>query len=505
VVAFGGGRVGIMWSNQAASTTFFAVHNDGDPINTWQPTESVTIPGPGQSDDHLNVKDLQSDSSGRIFAVIKTSLNDVANPSSTAPLIVVVARAARGGWSRATFGTVANCHTRPVLVLDSTNNLAHVYATAPDSGCPYSGTPGTIFEKTSSLSNLSFAPGRGTPVMRTEGSPNLNNVTATKQTVNATTGIALLASDDVLHQYWSSYQPLGTSAPSPPTASFTASPTSGQAPLSVQFTDTSTGSPTTWAWDFGDGATSTAQNPQHTYAAAGTYTASLTASNAGGSSAPATTSITVTAPPPPAGISVVGSRESQNAAAVSAVTLQRPAGLSAGDVLVAAFSADGNPTLTAPAGWTQITSLQPTTGVTVAAYLHVVEAGETATADSWAMSAPEKYGGGMTAYRGVSASHPLDVDAPSTKLATTYVSSVTAPSITTVTNGALLIGGLGADGATSTTTAPTGWTEGYDSIGAQMSEQASKPQATAGASGTATWRMSDSRRAAVWMTALRPG
>ena len=111
----------------------------------------------------------------------------------------------------------------------------------------------------------------------------------------------------------------------------------------------------------------------------------------------------------------------------------------------------------------------------------------------------------MTAYRGVSASHPLDVDAPSTKLATTYVSSVTAPSITTVTNGALLIGGLGADGATSTTTAPAGWTEGYDSVGAQMAEQASTPKATAGASGPATWRMSDSRRAAVWMTALRPG
>jgi PKD repeat protein len=505
VVAFGGGRVGIMWSNQTASTTFFAVHNDGDPINTWQPTESVTIPGPGQSDDHLNVKDLQSDSSGRIFAVIKTSLNDVANPNSTAPLIVVLARAARGGWSRATFGTVANCHTRPVLVLDSSNNLAHVYATAPDSGCPYSGTPGTIFEKTSSLSNLSFASGRGTPVMRTEGSPNLNNVTATKQTVNNTTGIVLLASDDALKRYWSSYQPLGSSAPSPPTASFTASPTSGAMPLAVQFTDTSTGSPTSWSWDFGDEATSTAANPSHTYAAAGTYTASLVASNAAGASAPASTTITVDSPPSTGSITVVGSRESQNAAAVSAVTLQRPAGLSAGDVLVAAFSADNNPTITAPAGWTQITTLQPNTGVTVAAYLHVVGSGETATADSWAMSTAEKYGGGVTAYRGVSASHPLDVDAPSTKLATTYVSSVTAPSITTVTNGALLIGGLGADGATSTTTAPAGWTEGYDSVGAQMSEQASSSQATAGASGPATWRMSDPRRAAVWMTALRPG
>src|SRR6266487_1896791 len=70
---------------------------------------------------------------------------------------------------------------------------------------------------------------------------------------------------------------------SPPTASFSAAPTSGTAPLTVQFTDTSTGGPTAWAWDFGDGSSSTAQNPSHSYATAGTFTVALTASNAGGS------------------------------------------------------------------------------------------------------------------------------------------------------------------------------------------------------------------------------
>ncbi len=47
----------------------------------------------------------------------------------------------------------------------------------------------------------------------------------------------------------------------------------------MTFTDSSTGSPTSWSWDFGDGGTSTLQSPQHTYAAAGTYTVSLTVSN----------------------------------------------------------------------------------------------------------------------------------------------------------------------------------------------------------------------------------
>jgi len=58
---------------------------------------------------------------------------------------------------------------------------------------------------------------------------------------------------------------------------FEASPRTGLAPLDVQFTDLTTGTPDTWEWnwDFGDGATSTEQNPTHTYTAAGKYTVSL--------------------------------------------------------------------------------------------------------------------------------------------------------------------------------------------------------------------------------------
>jgi len=81
----------------------------------------------------------------------------------------------------------------------------------------------------------------------------------------------------------------------PPVAGFTPSATSGVAPLTVNFTDTSTGAPTHWYWDFGDGGTSTNQHPAHTYAD-GTWTASLIASNAAGASSPATAIITVITP-----------------------------------------------------------------------------------------------------------------------------------------------------------------------------------------------------------------
>lgn len=75
----------------------------------------------------------------------------------------------------------------------------------------------------------------------------------------------------------------GGPAGSAPTAAFTGTPVSGLTPLTVDFTDASTDGPTSWSWSFGDGGTSTAQNPSHTYTAAGTYTVSLTVSNAFGS------------------------------------------------------------------------------------------------------------------------------------------------------------------------------------------------------------------------------
>jgi PKD repeat protein len=69
-----------------------------------------------------------------------------------------------------------------------------------------------------------------------------------------------------------------------PVADFSGTPTSGNTPLTVSFSDLSTGNPTSWSWTFGDGGTSTTQSPSHQYSAAGTYTVSLTATNACGSS-----------------------------------------------------------------------------------------------------------------------------------------------------------------------------------------------------------------------------
>jgi len=86
---------------------------------------------------------------------------------------------------------------------------------------------------------------------------------------------------------------------SPPEADFTAEPRSGYAPLTVNFTDVSGGTVTEWLWDFGDGSTSTEQNPVHVYGNPGTYSVILTVTSESGSSRKEKPSyITVLEPPP---------------------------------------------------------------------------------------------------------------------------------------------------------------------------------------------------------------
>jgi hypothetical protein len=88
----------------------------------------------------------------------------------------------------------------------------------------------------------------------------------------------------------------------PPVANFTANPPlASYTGTSVVFTDHSSNGPTSWAWTFGDGGTSTAQHPNHTFAAAGTYTVTLTATNAGGSDGFSVSwhVFDLTPPPPP--------------------------------------------------------------------------------------------------------------------------------------------------------------------------------------------------------------
>jgi PKD repeat protein len=91
---------------------------------------------------------------------------------------------------------------------------------------------------------------------------------------------------------------VGVTVPySAPVAQFSASATSGTAPLALNFLNTSTGTISTYAWVFGDGTTSSSQNPSHVYASAGVYTVSLTVTGPGGSNTKTNSNYITVSPP----------------------------------------------------------------------------------------------------------------------------------------------------------------------------------------------------------------
>ncbi|MGY2078176.1 PKD domain-containing protein, partial [Blastococcus sp. SYSU DS0828] len=135
-------------------------------------------------------------------------------------------------------------------------------------------------------------------------------------TVSAVDGAGNRSAESVAVSVTTPAAPVGV-----PASSFTSSVAGGESPVEVAFTDTSTGSPTSWAWDFGDGSTSTEQHPVHTFVAAGSFVVTLTASNGAGAGAPASQTVTVTEPagPPPVGGEVVAGASAQ-AVSTAAVT-----------------------------------------------------------------------------------------------------------------------------------------------------------------------------------------
>jgi hypothetical protein len=98
-----------------------------------------------------------------------------------------------------------------VLRIDSEHQGLYVFMSSPDSGCPYSGYPGTTFIQSSSTGGVAFPDGRGTPATTDILSPNLDNATTTKQSVSSATGMVVTASNDTTRRYWYADLPLGSS------------------------------------------------------------------------------------------------------------------------------------------------------------------------------------------------------------------------------------------------------------------------------------------------------
>jgi hypothetical protein len=236
LVAFDG-KIGVLWSNQNDGTFYFAYHTDGTAIAlgtslvNW--TGRIVYRQTNAADDHLNIKALHSDPSGNVYAMVKTSYNSLGSPQ----LLLIVGRKQSGSynWNVYIESYRQDAQTRPLLMLDNENRDLYVF-TSDEGG-------GNIFYKKTSMDNVQFASGQGTLFMSASGFA-LNNVTSTKQSVNAATGIVVMASHDneskidssaadyyfhnylTLNSVWPTATPTKTpSVPPPPTPTVTPSPT----------------------------------------------------------------------------------------------------------------------------------------------------------------------------------------------------------------------------------------------------------------------------------------
>ena len=197
-------QIGLMWSNQSEHAVYFATHKDGDPDGVWQPTR-LALGGPKYADDHISLKSLEADASGRVFAAVKTGLNDAASPNPDDPLNMLLVLGQQNQWDSHVFGRVRDNHTKPMVTVDQVNRKLYVFATGPT---------GTIYYKQADLDNVSFPVGLGTPFIKSTNS--INNVTSTKQNITQASGIGargllVVASDNVNRYYW--HNTIDTTAP----------------------------------------------------------------------------------------------------------------------------------------------------------------------------------------------------------------------------------------------------------------------------------------------------
>ncbi|MCV0404469.1 MAG: DNRLRE domain-containing protein [Chloroflexi bacterium] len=268
VVAYDG-KIGVMWSNQNDSTMYFATHVDGAAANTW--TVNPAVQQPQYADDHINLKSLQADADGRVYAATKTSLNN-----GSAPLMLLLVLDGNGGWQRHTVATVANDHTRPLVLIDQQNRQLYWFAAAP---CC---SGGVVYYKQTSLDNINFAPGMGTPFIQSSQDTKINNISSTKQALDSTTGLVAIAGDDGTRYYLHNAFTLGTPSGAPDTT-ITSGPSGDTTATTAAFQFVSSQTNSTFECSLDGAAFSSCASPKsYSGLALGGHTFQVRARNASG-------------------------------------------------------------------------------------------------------------------------------------------------------------------------------------------------------------------------------
>jgi predicted phage tail protein len=291
VVPFNG-KIGVMWGNQTTGIDayFFAVHANGagDAAGDWAVETAMANPGQQLADDHINLKSLENDPAGGVFASVKTSLN-----AANDPLEVLLVRKADGTWTRHTFSTAVYQQSRGIVLLDKENRDLYQFSTAP---CC---SGGTLYYKKVNLNDLTdtynFPDGLGTPFIGLTANPKTNNASSTKQNLDSASDLLVEVGDDSTHVY--AHNIINLPATAVPDTIIDTPPAAGAATtVSVAFHSNLAGA--TFQCRLDTAAFSACISPQ-TYSGltAGAHTVNVRALNAAGTDpTPAAATWTVVAP-----------------------------------------------------------------------------------------------------------------------------------------------------------------------------------------------------------------
>jgi hypothetical protein len=185
VVAFGGNKIGVLWSDQRQQQVCFRWRDDTDPPATWQPIEIVRS-GFGCTDDHLN---MRADTQGNVYFVAKDFFDAV----------WVGRRDPTGTWQVTTGASGLDCGTRPMMQIDESQNKLYVFYTRWET-CVSTGIH-SIEERVAYLDNLLFS--LPTQII-SASNVSMNEVSGTKQ-VLPPGSLALVCSGSNLRAYWNGW------------------------------------------------------------------------------------------------------------------------------------------------------------------------------------------------------------------------------------------------------------------------------------------------------------